>query len=141
MGQKLGHDFREPVFAWEALTHSSLLNEPAGKDRSDNTRCEYLGDAVIELAVRAALAKKFPNATSGQIDPVKQRIVAEENLANAARRLGLARFLQRGGSNPSDSDAVLAQLFEASIGAVLLDSDVTTASRLVERHLALPDAL
>lgn len=140
-GQQLGHEFREPLYAWEALTHSSLVNEPAGKDRRDNTRCEYIGDAVIELAVRAVLARKFPKATSGQIDPVKQRLVEEVYLANAARHLGLARFLQRGGSNPPDSDALLAQLFEACIGAVMLDDGFDKASQLVERHISLPSAV
>lgn len=137
-GAALGHPFREPRFATEALTHASLVNEPAGKGRTANTRQEYLGDAVVELAVRSILVNRFPHAKPGDLDGAKQLIVANDRLANVVRRLGLAKFLERGGSRPPDSDVVLAQLLEASMAAVYLDAGFDDARTLIERHLEIP---
>lgn len=134
----LGYDFRIPGLAREALTHSSLVNELAGTERQANTRQEFLGDAVVELAIRAALVDRFQQAQPGQLDPVKQRIVRNDNIAAATRPLGLARFLELGASRPAESDHVVAQVFEAAVGAVFLDAGFEAARRVVERHLPIP---
>lgn len=140
-GQALGHPFKRPELAVQALTHASVRGEQGGAVRTPNTRQEYVGDAVLELAVRAILTARFPTALPGQLDSVKQAAVANAKLGPVMRSLGLAGFLERGGSRPPDSDKLLAQLFEASIGAVFLDADFETARRIVERHVPLPHEL
>ena len=143
VSEKLGHPFRKEALLIEALTHSSLVNEPKGKGRKSNSRLAHLGDAVVELAVRSALYRKFPDANKGALTSAKKDMVSNVALAKVAKEIGIAQRLERGQSRPvaADNTKVLAEVFEATMGAVFLDSDFETAAAVVARHVAMPSTL
>jgi ribonuclease III len=115
----LGYSFADQRRVRAALTHSSLVNEPAGVDRDDNQRFAHLGDAVIELAVRHALFDRFPRATKGDLTNAKQDIVSDDAISRLPIAKQIATFLERGGSRPAaeDNETVVAEAFEATIAA------------------------
>jgi 23S rRNA maturation mini-RNase III len=133
--RSLGYRFRDRRLLAEATTHSSLLNEPRGADRAANQRLAHLGDAVVELAVREALFKRFPAAAKGDLAAAKVPIVRDSGLAKVACAKEIGEFLDRGRGRPqaADNDTILAEAFEALVGAVYLDSDLEEAARIVDR--------
>lgn len=132
----LGHSFTNPSLAREALTHSSLTNEGGGPS---NTRLAHLGDAVIELAVRHALFGREPPLAKGAMSKEADRLVSNKALAEVAENLKLQEFVADGKSRPlfTGKRRVLAELYEAAIGAVFLDAGYEVAAGLVRKHLAL----
>lgn len=131
----IGHSFLRKELLNEALTHSSLLNEPRGKGRKSNQRLAHLGDAVLELIVRSALFDQLPHATKGQLTDAKKDLVRNSTLASITRTKQLGDSLERGKSQAKvpANDRVLAEAFEALVGAVFLDSDLETVTRVVTR--------
>src|SRR3989304_5886504 len=98
-GQRLGYPFRGAARLESALTHKSYLNENPGAGRPDNERLEFLGDAVLGLAVGHLLMERFPALHEGELSMMRAQIVNEQHLAEVAAALGLGEwlFLGRGG--------------------------------------------
>jgi ribonuclease-3 len=131
----IGYSFRKPDLLREALTHKSYLNEmrASDKDRAaqDNERLEFLGDAVLDLAVSERLISLYPLSSEGDLSKMKARIVSEVTLARVAKRLCVGKFLllgrgeerTRGREKPS----LLSDALEAVIAAVYLDGGFETA--------------
>ncbi len=125
--------------AREALTHKSWANEygPPGV-RADNERFEFLGDAVIDLAISHRLMERFPGASEGDLSRARAVVVSEAGLASVARALGLGDLLwlgkgeERSGGRTRSS--VLANALEAVIGAIYLDGGMEAALAFVDRH-------
>ena len=122
-----------------ALVHPSLVNEK-GLDRSlSNQRLEFLGDAVIDLAVARALYERHPDWTEGRLTEARASLVSGETLASVAAEYGLGDYLvmgkgeEAGGGHERPSN--LAALLEAIVGAALLDGGHKTASSLALRFL------
>lgn len=136
----LGYTFSKKTILLEAGTHSSLINEPPGAGRQANQRLAHLGDAVVELAVRDALFHRFPQATKGQLTDMKNDIVSDVGLSKVPLARQLAALLERGGSRPpaQDNGTIIAEAFEAAIGAVYVDSDYLTAAMIVTQHVSFP---
>jgi dsRNA-specific ribonuclease len=88
---RFGYVFRDPGLLTAALTHKSYLNESKDKALGDNERLEFLGDAVLDLAVSEHLIAVYPSWTEGDLSRMKARLVSEETLAGVARRLGARR--------------------------------------------------
>lgn len=113
-----------------ALAHSSWANEQGRPDMS-NERLEFLGDAVLELAVSEELFRRFPTADEGRLTSVRAKMVRERTLAEVARGLGLPPFLLLGRGEEAqggrERDSILADLVEAVIGAVFLDGGFAAA--------------
>jgi ribonuclease-3 len=138
--RRLGHQFRHPTFLIEALTHTSYRNESGKMEEADNERLEFLGDAVLNLAVSEYLVQTFPEATEGELSKIRSRLVSEDALASAARRLGLGGALRlgrgetitEGGKKPS----ILADAMEAVFAAVYLDSGLEPAVRCIRSALS-----
>jgi ribonuclease III len=118
------HDFRDPALLRQALTHRS-----AGS--ANNERLEFLGDAVLGLLVAEALYQRHPRATEGDLTRLRAAIVREETLAVIARQLALGEQLVLGtGETRSGGHAresILADAFEAVLGAVYLDGGLDAA--------------
>lgn len=147
----LGHSFRKPDLLREALTHKSYLNEmrvsEKGRAAQDNERLEFLGDAVLDLAISESLIALYPLSTEGDLSKMKARIVSEVTLARVAKRLGIGEFLllgrgeerTRGREKPS----LLADALEAVIAAVYLDGGFETARavllKIFEEEVHRPD--
>lgn len=135
----VGHQFGRPELCQQALTHKSWLNEVHDPGRSDNERLEFLGDAVLALAVSDMLMRRFPERSEGELSKTRAAIVSEAGLASAAESLGLGQWVflgkgeeQAGGRH---KPSILADSFEALVGAVYLDSGFAAAQRVIERLL------
>lgn len=131
----LGYSFRKTDLLREALTHKSYLNEMRASEKDgaaqDNERLEFLGDAVLDLAISERLIAVYPLSTEGDLSKMKARLVSEVTLARVARRLGVGEYLllgrgeerTRGREKPS----ILADALEAVIAAVYQDGGFDTA--------------
>lgn len=130
---KIGHGFTRKELIRQALTHSSFARE-AGKESYE--RLEFLGDRVVELAVSDWL---FQNRAwdEGELSKMLSWLVDEESLAGAAERLGLDDAIRVGksyaGVRPSAS--MLADTFEAVVGALFIDAGLEVASGAVVTYL------
>jgi ribonuclease-3 len=129
----------------EALTHPSSANERPGRERLDYQRLEFLGDAVLSLAVGEALFSRFPEAREGDLSFRRASLVSTEALAGFGRELDVGQALAMGrgaaAAGEREQDSVLADAVEAILGAVYLDRGFDAARalalQLVERGLSL----
>ncbi|MCW5798951.1 MAG: Ribonuclease 3 [Nitrospira sp.] len=139
----LGYRFRQPRLLEEALTHKSYSNERRTKDRTQNERLEFLGDAVLSLVMSEYLAAEFPGSNEGGLSKLKAHLVSEASLAKAARRMKLGRLLRLGKgeelSKGREKHSLLADALEALIAAVYLDGGLeasrTFTLRVLEEEL------
>ena len=119
-----------------ALTHSSYTNEVGG-DVADNERLEFLGDAVLELAVSRWLYASYPRLPEGQLTQLRARLVNSRTLAGLARNLNVGGLLRLGmgeeRSGGRKRRSLLADALEAVLGAVDLDGGFEAAQRVVHR--------
>ncbi|AMK09665.1 MAG: ribonuclease III [Pseudodesulfovibrio sp.] len=127
------HRFAQVKFLENALTHSSFANEQDGND--DNERLEFLGDAVLELCISEEGFRRYPTAQEGQLTRIRSQLVKEQSLAAIARDLKLDKYIRLGRGEElqggRDRDALLADAFEALLGAVFLDGGFDVARRTV----------
>jgi len=123
-----------------ALTHKSYTNEHREDSATDNERLEFLGDAVIDLAISHRLMERFPTASEGELSKLRALIVNEEGLAKVARALALGDLLLLGRGEEltggRTKNSVLADALEAVIGAVYLSNGWDKVMELVDRHFA-----
>ena len=136
----LGYHFHQPRLLGEALTHKSYSNERRGKDRTQNERLEFLGDAVLSLVMSEYLAAEFPENSEGGLSKLKAQLVSEASLARAARRMKLGRLLRLGKgeelSKGREKHSLLADALEALIAAVYLDGGLEASRAFTLRVLA-----
>ncbi len=134
----LGYSFRKKETLRRALTHKSHANEKRLPPSSHNERLEFLGDAVLELSISELLMERFPDYSEGQLSKFRAAIVNERQLADIARKLGLGTFLFLGrGEEQSlgrEKSSLLADAFEALLGAAYLDGGYEKAARIVRAH-------
>jgi ribonuclease-3 len=130
----LGHRFTRPEHLAVAITHRSLGEE------TQNETLEFLGDAVLSLAVSDLLMREFPGAREGDLSKMRASLVNAEELAQKARDVDLGRWLRLGKgeerSGGRDKEKILASAYEALLGAVYLDAGYEPARRVVEAHFA-----
>ena len=132
----LGHHFRDPTLLRLALTHPSLAHELGGS-QTHNQRLEYLGDAVLQLAITAQLYRKFPSHGEGSLTQARAQLVNRTTLAEQGRRLGLGSLLilSRGEetSGGRTRSSAIADAFEAVLGAIFLDAGFEVAQTIIIR--------
>lgn len=127
---RIGHRFRQTDLLARALTHRSF-----GADH--NERLEFLGDAVLSLAVSSLLFERFAGSDEGDLTRVRAHLVREDSLHRMALQLGLPEVVRlsegeaRGGG--AQRASILADALEAVIGAVFLDAGFDAARGLVQR--------
>jgi len=130
--------FSDQTLLKTALTHRSALNEKKGSDQS-NERLEFLGDAILELVVSDFLFKTYPHLPEGQLTQKRAAIVQTKTLAAAALKLNLGQNLimskgeKKAGGQTNVS--LLANTFEAIVGAVYLDQGFTQAADFIFQNL------
>ncbi|OLS42075.1 ribonuclease III [Bacillus sp. MRMR6] len=114
----------------QAFTHSSYVNEHRRKPYEDNERLEFLGDAVLELTVSQFLFKKYPMMSEGELTKLRAAIVCEPSLVSFANELGFGQLILLGKGEEltggRERPALLADVFEAFIGALFLDKGIET---------------
>ncbi len=131
-------NFKNKKLLTNALTHRSALNEQK-KLTSSYERLEFLGDAVLELVVSSHLFKKYPKKAEGELTHFRAQIVQTKTLAAAAKAIDLNKYLilssgekkAKGNLNPS----LLADCFEAVIGAIFLDQGIGKVEKFIQTYL------
>lgn len=133
---RIGIQFQNEKLLKQAFTHSSYVNEHRRKPYEDNERLEFLGDAVLELTVSQFLYKKYPMMSEGELTKLRAAVVCEPSLVEFANQLnfgevvllGKGEEMTGGRSRP----ALLADVFEAFIGALYLDKGIETVLSFLE---------
>ncbi|MCT4591880.1 MAG: ribonuclease III [Candidatus Gracilibacteria bacterium] len=137
--KKLGISMNKKEFFDEAFTHKSFINENRTKNLKYNERLEFLGDAVLELLCTRFLFDKFPNEEEGVLTAYRSALVKGQNLARVARELDLgALLLMSKGEEKSGGRSksyLLANVFEALVGAIYLDSSLEEVDRILRKFL------
>jgi ribonuclease III len=141
LGHKLGHTFNQPELLSQAFRHASYVNEQADSNLKDNERLEFLGDAVLDLAISHLLMKRFEDAEEGDLSKFRAMVVDEAGLYQIALMLGLGDYLLLGKgeehSSGREKPSILANTTEALIGALYLDAGFDTALEVIGK-LFLP---
>jgi len=136
--QCLGHSFVNAQLLRQALTHASFGHERR-QHTPDNQRLEFLGDAVLQLAVTEELYLRFPHLPEGQLTVLRARLVNRHHLQLLAQGLGLGEhlILGRGEENREGRQrgSILADAVEAVIGAVFFEAGWAVARPIVLRLL------
>lgn len=133
----LGYSFKHPELLQTALIHRSFLNE--SNTSASNERLEFLGDAVLELIVSEFLFQTLPEAPEGILTAARAAIVRTESLAQIAVQLKLGDFLnlshgeEKSGGRTNVS--LLANTFEAVLGAIYLDGGLSVCQQYLQTHL------
>lgn len=127
---------RDPNLIMEALTHSSYVNEHR-EVFTDNERLEFMGDAVLQVWTTKKLFQLEPILSEGQMTTLRAQLVCEGALANYNRLLGLSSFLLLGVGEEKtggrERDSILADMFEAVLGAVFLDQGMQGVDKILEK--------
>jgi ribonuclease-3 len=145
--QKLNIKFKDQELLQNAFVHRSYLNERPGFHLPSNERLEFLGDAVLQLAVSEHLYKTYPKEPEGQLTNFRASIVNARSLSSISARLNLGQYLllSRGeeASGGRDRPYLLANTFEALLGVIYLDQGLDIARQFVSAHLIplLPDII
>ncbi|XID95183.1 ribonuclease III [Paenibacillaceae bacterium WGS1546] len=137
--RRIGLTFRNPALLRQAFTHTSYVNEQRGARVADNERLEFLGDAVLQLTVSEYLYRRYPHSPEGELTRLRASIVCEPSLVRFAETLefgqvvllGKGEELTGGRTRPS----LLADAFEAFLGALYLDQGLEAARAFLERHM------
>lgn len=141
----IGHRFNRSLLLLEALIHSSFSFEQGKKIIKNNEVLEFIGDAVLDLSIGAALLKKFPMMKEGELTRLRASLVNESHLTTMAREINLGDylFLGRGeeASNGRNKSSILSSAFEALVGAIFMDNGYDAADafiiRLFSEHFAI----
>lgn len=135
----IGFTFKDKSYVTQAFIHRSFLNENPNTGLDHNERLEFLGDAVLELAVTDYLYKKFPDSPEGELTAFRAALVNAVILADLAQELTMNDylFLSRGEAKDTGKarQYILANAFEALVGAIYLDSGYKFAEEFLARVL------
>jgi len=134
----LGYVFKDPSLCRTALTHKSWVNEQrADRTIIDNERLEFLGDAVLGLAVSDMLMRQYPTHPEGQLSKMRAALVNESGLSKVAEGIKLGQWVFLGKGELLEGGrvrtSILANAVEALIGAVHADAGFEAASRVVQK--------
>ena len=136
----IGYHFGDRTLLREALTHKSYSNEQAEGTAPHSERLEFLGDAVLDLAVSDLAFSRFPDLAEGELTRLRAELVSEAGLARVARTLALGEHLLLGRgearSGGRDKDSLLADALEALFGAVFRDGGFVAAGKVIGRLFA-----
>lgn len=123
---ELIRDFRDPSLLKQSLTHRSFHNENPADSHGHNERLEFLGDAVLDLALSDLLMRHFPEQPEGDLSKYRAAMVNESELAAIALELKFDEIMRLGrgelNTGGSQKPRLLASVFEAYVGALYLDS-------------------
>lgn len=143
----IGVVFKNKDLLGEALTHRSYLNEHPDWRLPHNERLEYLGDAVLELAVTEELFKKFPEYPEGQLTVLRAALVNYQNLSKVTVHFDLQDYILMSKGERADTsrarEVILANAFEALLGAIYLDRGFEESKTFIDRFVMpqLPEIL
>ena len=132
--KKIGHSFKNKTLLETALTHSSTGAE------YNYERLEFLGDRILGLVIASLLFRNFPNEKEGDMAKRLAFLVQGQTLADLSSRLSLADYIifseAEAAAGGAENEHILADVFEAIIGALYLDSGLESCRVLIETHWA-----
>src|SRR3989344_3408345 len=138
---KIGIIFANQNLLKNAFTHRSYLNEHKNFKGTSNERLEFLGDSILSVIISRFLYEQFPKSPEGELTTLRAKLVRTETLAKLARKLSLGKYLylSKGEeeSQGRDNDSILANTFEALIGAIYLELGFAEAQKFLERTVLL----
>jgi ribonuclease III len=137
--KEIAIQFHNEKLIRQAFTHSSYVNEHRGKPFADNERLEFLGDAVLELTVSQFLFTQFPKMAEGEMTKLRAAIVCEPSLVRFAEALQFGKLVLLGKGEEMTGGrkrpALLADCFEAFIGALYLDQGLSVVFSFLEKFV------
>lgn len=141
--EKIGVDFKNKALFENAFIHRSFLNENRSSELESNERLEFLGDAVLELAVTKQLYKKYDSKNEGELTSLRSALVKGKTLSQVAEKLGFGDYLmlsegEKNGSEKAKS-LILANCMEAVIGAIFLDQGIEEAEKFINKFIIEPN--
>ena len=132
---KVGYEFKDKAILMNALTHSSYSSEHKMPYASNNERLEFIGDAYVDAAVGAEIFMIMKDAPEGVLSKNRADVVREESLADVARGIGLGDYIYMGKGEEAtggrNKDSILADCFEALIGAIIIDGGYDAGNKVV----------
>ncbi len=135
---RLGYRFKEISWLDQALTHKSFIYETNHPEKVANEVLEFLGDSVLNLAVSYLLFLKSPDAQEGTLSMMRSQLVKRSSLASLSKELQLEGFLLLGKSQllngGTEKSSILANTYEALIGAIFMDSGFNRALEIIRGH-------
>ena len=137
--QGLGLQFNDLELLRQAFTHRSYLNEHRGEVQVHNERLEFLGDAVLELISTHFLYNKYSDKPEGELTAYRASLVNAVTCAEIAHEIGMNDFLLLSRGEAKDTgrarNILLANAFEALVGAIYLDQGYDAAKEFITKHL------
>jgi len=137
--KKIGFFFHNENLLSEALTHRSYLNENPSWRLPHNERLEFLGDAVLELVVTEFLYEKYPHDDEGKLTSIRAALVNYVALAKAAMEIDMGNYVLMSKGEARDTgkarEVILANAFEALLGALYLDGGYRIAADFIRTHV------
>ncbi|MEK7081332.1 MAG: ribonuclease III [Patescibacteria group bacterium] len=131
--------FKDRDLLKQAFTHRSYINENPATSLSHNERLEFLGDAVLELIVTDFLYKKYPHYAEGELTAVRSALVNAVIISEIASKIGMNDYLLLSKGEAKDygkaRQYILANTYEAFIGAMFLDQGYDTVDKFVAKTL------
>ena len=139
--KKINVNFKDLNLLKEAVTHRSYLNEKPNWPVPHNERLEYLGDAVLELAVSEMLFKKFPDYPEGQLTLLRAALVNYQMLSRVAVSINLDKFILMSKGEAKDTgkarEVILANAIESLIGAIYLDQGLAKIKEFIDTNVTV----
>ena len=136
--EKLGFEFKDISLLVTALTHRSYVNEHKSLGLEHNERLEYLGDAVLELVASDFLYRRY-NESEGIMTSLRSALVRTESIGAAGFELGYEPLVKLSKGEKMGSsrahEVIMADCFEAVIGAIYLDQGYDTARDFIDKHI------
>ena len=136
--EQLGLEFNNIELLLTALTHRSYVNEHKKSTREHNERLEFLGDAVLELAVTNYLYRNFAEP-EGILTSWRSALVRTESISDAGNKVGYESLIRMSRGEKQGGDRaraqILANAFEALIGAIYLDQGYEAAETFIAKHI------
>ncbi|MBF8969929.1 MULTISPECIES: ribonuclease III [unclassified Streptococcus] len=139
LDQEFGLTFQDTTLLETAFTHTSYANEHRLLNISHNERLEFLGDAVLQLLISEYLYARFPEKPEGELSKLRSMMVREESLAGFSRDCQFDQYIRLGKGEEKNGgrsrETILGDLFEAFLGALLLDQGVEAVRTFIATYI------
>ena len=135
----IGYKFTDESLLYVAMTHSSYANEQRMKKTKNNERLEFLGDAVLEIAVSKFLYLNFPEMSEGEMSKLRASLVCEPTLALDCKEINLSKYIMLSHGEDMtggrERKSILSDAFGALIGAIYLDGGYDKAAEFIDKYV------
>ncbi len=141
----LGYHFKDPFLLYRSLKHRSYSQARDGNIYLSNERLEFLGDSVLNLVVAHSLFTRNPNFQEGDLTKLKSMLVSKTSTAIAGKKVGIDRFILLSSSEEDaggrERTSIIADTFEAIIGAIFLDGGLEPAAEFIKRTILTDESV